>query len=65
MDEHTATEIAYKNGYEDAIKDMANIICRKCGYGGCPFKDGCEVYSDEACIERIITGFKKKVNKTK
>lgn len=53
MDIHTATEQAYKKGYEDALKYVAKIICDNCAKG-CPFKDGCEVYSDKACVERIV-----------
>lgn len=60
MDEYTAVEMAYKNGYETALKDIAKIICEKCGYG-CPFKIGCNVYSDEACITRIIEGFMENI----
>lgn len=65
MDEYTVAELAYKNGYEDAFKDIAKIICEACGNGGCPFKEGCEAYSDQACLERIIECFKLKINKTK
>lgn len=53
MDTHTATEQAYKKGYENALKHVAEIICDNC-VKGCPFKDGCEVYSDKACVEKIV-----------
>ena len=27
MNEHDATEVAYKNGYKDAIREMQKMLC--------------------------------------
>ena len=47
-------DAGYSEGYNDALKNVANLISEECGNGGCPFKTDCDVYSDKACIERII-----------
>ena len=57
-DRYIENEVKCSKTYEDALEDMAEVICNTCGIGGCPFKHGCEVYSDKACIERIIECFK-------
>ena len=51
-------DVKYLEGHKDALDDVAKVICIHCGSGGCPFKEDCEVYSDKACIERIIENFK-------
>ena len=51
-------DAGYSEGYEDALKDVAKVICNTCGIGGCPFRVGCEVYSDKVCIKRVIECFK-------
>ena len=57
-------DAGYSEGYEDALENVATIICNEgCGNGGCPCKKGCEVYSDQACIERIIEYFKSKIQR--
>lgn len=52
----------YLEGYNNALRDVATFICKQaCGDGGCPFKRDCEVYSDKACIERIIKCFNEEI----
>ena len=41
------------NNKEGLLK-IAYAIKEKCGESSCPCKKDCDVYSDEACIERII-----------
>ena len=44
---------------EEILRKIAIDICEnKCGGGGCPCKEGCDVYSDEDCINRIMNYFK-------
>lgn len=56
-------DAGYSEGYEDALEHVATIICNEACYGGCPCKKGCEVYSDKACIDRIIEYFKLKIER--
>lgn len=52
-------DAGYSEGYQDALSHVAKIISDACGGGACPFRKDCDVYSDEACIERIIECFSK------
>lgn len=54
-------DAGYSEGYEDALENVATIICNEACGNGCPCKKGCDVYSDQACIERIIEYFKSKI----
>ena len=55
-------DAVYSEGYNDALKNVATFICEEaCGDGGCPFKKDCDVYSDKACIERIVECFNERV----
>lgn len=54
-------DAGYSEGYNDALKNVAAIISEECGNGGCPCKDGCEVYSDKDCIKRIIDWFELRI----
>lgn len=47
---------------EEALKKIAEAISNKC-VGGCPCRNGCEVYSDEECINRIIDWIKSVIGK--
>lgn len=55
--------LGYMMGFEDALNNVAAVICGKCGEGGCPFKKDCEAYSDKECLERIINCFSDEFNK--
>lgn len=39
---------------KEMIHKIALKISNMCGSGCCPAKNDCKVYSDKACIERII-----------
>ena len=41
------------NNKEGLLK-IAYAIKEKCGESSCPCRKDCDVYSDEACIKRII-----------
>lgn len=44
---------------EEVLREIAVDICEnKCGGGGCPCKEGCDVYSDKDCVDRIMNYFK-------
>lgn len=40
---------------DEILMKIAKGIESKCGEGGCPCQEGCEVYSDKDCFDRIIT----------
>ena len=54
-------DTGYSEGYNDALKNIASLICEECGNGSCPFKEDCEAYSDKDCIERIIKCLNEKI----
>lgn len=44
---------------EELLRKIAiDISQNKCGIGGCPCKEKCDVYSDKDCIDRIMNYFK-------
>ena len=43
---------------DEMLMKIAVAIEEKCGEGSCPCKCGCEVFSDEDCIDRIIDWLK-------
>lgn len=50
---------------EEALRKIAIAISDVdiCGEGGCPCKKDCDVYSNEACINRIIDWMKSVIDK--
>lgn len=48
---------------KDILMKMAIAIKEKCGDGSCPCKNGCNVYSNEDCIDRIINWLKSAIEK--
>lgn len=43
---------------EEILMKIAKGIETKCGGGGCPCEEGCEVYSDKDCLDRIVAWLK-------
>ena len=43
---------------DDMLMKIAIAIEEKCGEGSCPCKKGCNVFSDEDCLDRIINWLK-------
>lgn len=43
---------------DEMLMKIAIAIEEKCGDMGCPCKEGCNVFSDEDCIDRIIDWLK-------
>lgn len=46
---------------EKILRSIAKGIETKCGGGGCPCHEGCDVYSDEECINRIVGWLKEMI----
>ena len=46
---------------EEILMKIAKGIETKCGGGGCPCEEGCEVYSDEDCLDRIVAWLKEMI----
>lgn len=44
---------------EEILKKIAIGIETKCGVGGCPCKEGCEVKTDKGCMNRIMRWLKE------
>ncbi len=53
------------NPIDEMLMKIAIAIEEKCGSGGCPIKKGCEVYSDEDCINNIVDWLKSVIDTTK
>jgi hypothetical protein len=48
---------------DEILMKIAVAIEEKCGDGSCPCKEGCNVFLDEDCIDRIITWLKSVIEK--
>lgn len=46
---------------EEILMKIAKGIEIKCGAGGCPCREGCDVYSDKACFDRIVSWLKEMI----
>ena len=46
---------------DEILMKIAKGIEAKCAYGGCPCREGCEVYSDKDCLDRIVAWLKKTI----